>query len=393
LSLRVVYYVRPNGLDYVLCQALALSRQVDLHLVIETSPEHGGASKFGPLPAGLPEGAHRDAWRWFAAWLPARLEEGLRRLAGLHLVVHRCPRAFYPRTLRTAMQAATLIRSLRPDVVHFDETWTRAAWTFALLGRTPIVVNVHDVEEHPGDPQTRIQTVRRLAWRRVSRLVFFSRYCERVYQQMRDMPSVPSSVVPLGPYHVFRAWETQQVETDPRNVLFFGRLSTYKGVDILLDAAPLIAAQVPGMRLTIAGAPVPGYRVPDVPPLPNGGTCELRAGFVSVQELCELFGRAAVVVLPYRSATQSGVVMTAYAFYKPVVVTKVGGLPEMVEDGVTGRQVPPGDPTALAHAVTELLTGSTQRAQMADAIRRRAEGDLSWDRLAEQMVAVYKSAQ
>ena len=389
--MRVVYYVRPSGLDYVFCQVFAMSALVDIHLVLEISPENHGMTKFGALPNGLPGGVHYDGWRFLAGWLPVSVEDRLRQTAGFHLVVHHCRRAFYPRTLLVAARAAALIRSLHPDVVHFDETWTRAAWIFPLLGRLPIVANVHDIEEHPGDPQSRIQMVRRWAWRYVSRLIFFSRYCECVYLDKSDGPRVPTSVVPLGAYEVFRAWETHSVAEEPQTVLFFGRLSLYKGLHVLLDAAPLVAREIPNVHFIIAGAPVPGYVVPDIPVLPNGARIEMIMQFVPADRLCELFQRSALVVLPYTSATQSGVVMTAYAFHKPVVTTHVGGLPEVVSDGVTGRLVTPHDPVALAKAIIDLLRDSGLRAQIARNVRCRVESELSWDRAAEMTMSVYQS--
>lgn len=389
--MRVVYYIRPNGLDYNFSQVMALSRLADVHLVLEVSPDHRGRSKFGPLPSNLPPGVHRDGWQYFSGWLPASLEERLRQAASFHLAVHSSRRAFSPGAVFLAARASALIRALRPDVVHFDETWTRAAWIFPQLGRIPIVANVHDMEEHAGYPKSRIQTVRRLAWRWVDHLIFYSRYCQSLYQARPEMPRRPSTVVHFGALTIFRAWEVSSLATEPHTVLFFGRLAAYKGVDGLLAAAPQIAARVPGVRFVIAGSPVPGYVMPELPDLPNGSQFEVRDYYIPNELLCELFQRATVVVLPYESATQSAVIPTAFAFGKPVVATTVGGLPEVIQDGVTGRLVPPGDPQALAHATIELLNAPRLRLQMAEAIRRQHQEELSWERHAQRFMDVYRS--
>jgi len=79
----------------------------------------------------------------------------------------------------------------------------------------------------------------------------------------------------------------------------------------------------------------------------------IRADYVPNDQVGAYFSASDVVVLPYRSATQSGIVQIAYQFDKSVIATDVGGLSEVVIDGVTGFIVPPNDPSALADAVVE----------------------------------------
>ena len=98
--------------------------------------------------------------------------------------------------------------------------------------------------------------------------------------------------------------------------------------------------------------------------------------------LVELCQRAAVVACPYVDASQSGVVLTAFALGTPVVTSAVGGLPEYVEHGETGLLVPPGDSEALARALTLVLEDRGLRARLRSGIACRLEGDLGWSRSA-----------
>lgn len=134
-------------------------------------------------------------------------------------------------------------------------------------------------------------------------------------------------------------------------LLFYGFVRPYKGVDVLLAAL----AECPDLdyHLTIAGE-VWGSRT-DLDALVRaanlGPRVEIRPHYHNEAETAELFARADAVVLPYRNASASGVLALAYHYDKPVVVTRVGGLPEVVEEGLSGFVVPPEDPHALAQAV------------------------------------------
>lgn len=387
--MRIVHYARPGQLDTVVPRVLALSRLAEVHLVLETSPEETTGGVFGPVPNTLQPGVHADVWRSLSGWLPAGLEMELAQVR-LHRVVHDCARAFYPRTIALSARVARFIRALRADVVHFDDTWTRAALTFPLLGRQPIVASVHDMEAHPGEERPRAELIRRLAWRQVQHMVFYSRYCQQLYSQQAWMPHVRSSVVPFGVVDIFRAWQRRTLATEPRSVLLFGRLSAYKGVPVFLAAAPLIARAVPHSRFIIAGSLAGRFSMPALQPLDDGGQYEVLAQYIPNDLTCELFQRATLVAVPYTSATQSGVVMTAYGFGKPVVATRVGGLPEMVEPKVTGALVPPNDPVALADAIVDMLRDTPSRDAMQAVICRRARDEYSWERHAASLLRIYE---
>jgi glycosyltransferase involved in cell wall biosynthesis len=106
----------------------------------------------------------------------------------------------------------------------------------------------------------------------------------------------------------------------------------------------------------------------------------------------ELFQSASVVVLPYIEASQSGVVSIAYAFGKPVIATTVGGIPDVVDNGLTGLLVPPADPRSLAGAIVDLLSDHRARREMGRRARQKADGALSWTGIAQRTLRVYEEA-
>jgi glycosyltransferase involved in cell wall biosynthesis len=169
-----------------------------------------------------------------------------------------------------------------------------------------------------------------------------------------------------------------------RLVLYFGFIKPYKGVIHLIEAAPQLKAEYgDGIHIQVVGD-IYGEAEPyfdRVTQLGVGDVLEIVHGFVPDETVEDYFLAADLVVLPYVSATQSGIVQIAYNYDKPVVTTNVGGLPEVVVDGETGFLVPPGDPQALADAVSRFFNEDRAEAFAAGVAREKAK--YSWDRMAE----------
>ena len=139
---------------------------------------------------------------------------------------------------------------------------------------------------------------------------------------------------------------------EDRVILFFGYVRAYKGLMYLIDAMPAVLERL-DVRLLIVGE-FYDDREPYMDRIERLGLGERISVFdeyVPNEEVGTYFSAADAVVLPYVSATQSGIVQIAYAFDKPVIITDVGGLPEVVLDGKTGLVVPPQDSDRLAQAI------------------------------------------
>jgi glycosyltransferase involved in cell wall biosynthesis len=168
-------------------------------------------------------------------------------------------------------------------------------------------------------------------------------------------------------------------------ILAFGLIRPYKGTDVLLEAF----RRVEGAELWVVG----------MPRMPMGELRELadRAPgavrfvdrFVTDPEIPSFMRRADLVVLPYRNIEQSGVLYTALAFGRPLVLSGVGGFTEIGEQGAA-RVVPPEDPEALASSLNELLADEGERERLAEGARALAEGPSSWEEIGRRTVALYQ---
>jgi glycosyltransferase involved in cell wall biosynthesis len=151
-------------------------------------------------------------------------------------------------------------------------------------------------------------------------------------------------------------------------LLFYGAVRPYKGADLALEALARVDPLL-SVRLVVAGR----FWTPraELERLARRLGVEkrvvLRDGYVSNEDTALLFGAADAALLPYRSATQSGVVALAFGHGRPVVATSVGGLPAAVDHGVNGLLCEPGDPEALARAIERM---AHERERLAAGARR-----------------------
>lgn len=195
----------------------------------------------------------------------------------------------------------------------------------------------------------------------------------------------------LPTYNAFKFLEMSKEEAraklgmakEDKILLFFGFVREYKGLQHIISAMPKIAHHLRNCKLYIVGE----FREGKEPYLKSieetgvSGTIVVHDEYVPDQEIEPFFAASDLVVLPYESATQSGIVQIAYGFEKPVIATAVGGLPEVVLDGKTGYVVPPKNPDALADAVIRFFT-EDKAEEFAAAVRGESD-KYSWDRMNE----------
>lgn len=172
------------------------------------------------------------------------------------------------------------------------------------------------------------------------------------------------------------------VPSDGRVLLFFGFVRPYKGLEYLIQALPRVLERMK-VHLLVVGEfwSAPSLYRNYAREFGVEHALSLVNRYVPNEELQAYFDLADVVVLPYVSATQSAVVQLAFGFGKPVITTRVGGLPEVVQDGVTGLIVPPQDPVALADAILRYFEDGLATQQAANIREANGAQAFSWQAL------------
>ncbi len=312
------------------------------------------------------------------------------------------------RLARAAVYPLDLIRLQRefhhapPDLLHVQ--WTLLPsydWRLfhAFAQEVPLVLTIHD-------PAVRLQQVARLADMQpmsliADRIIVHSERNRAMLLERVEVPPERIAVVGIGTPEQPKNPPTQAeararlgVPKSARVVLFFGLIKVYKGLMTLIDAMAAVRAQVADAHLLIAGQSEEPL-APYLDALSAHGLSDCATthfGFVPSDAVADYFAAADVVCLPYREASQSAVLFDAYRYGKAVVVTRVGGLPEVVEAGGNGFVVPPDDAPALAEALTHLLADPARSAAFGRRSLELARTRYSWTRSAEQTEQVYRDA-
>lgn len=173
--------------------------------------------------------------------------------------------------------------------------------------------------------------------------------------------------------------------------LFFGTIKRYKGLDILIDALPTVIAKFPKCCLLIAGKPGGPADVPDLSPLKRlGADIRTEFGFIANADVWKYYLACDVVVLPYRNITQSGVLLSALAFGRPAIVTRVGGLPEIVEAGQVGWVTPVENSSAVAEALIDAFANLPRTHAMGERAAIVVERDYAWSTIGRTTRALYE---
>lgn len=272
-----------------------------------------------------------------------------------------------PRSWRKAARKAV---EFEPDLAVFSWVSPALAVQFRYISSyikknrpsTYVTYVCHNVVQHekrgPDVPLTR------LAFRHCDGFVVHGKQLEGELAKLK--PGAEVSITPHPTYEKFAQVETsrhkarEQLGIDPDSpvALYFGFVRPYKGLMHLIKALPAALESVPGLHLLIAGE-----FWEDREEYKN----EIRAKgiedsitvidrYIPNEEIPMFFEAADVVVLPYTSASASGIIQIAYGFDKPVITTEVGTLPEVVVHGETGYLVPPSNHMALADAISNFFS-------------------------------------
>jgi glycosyltransferase involved in cell wall biosynthesis len=291
----------------------------------------------------------------------------------------------------TWFRAAKEIASTRPKIVYIS--WWTIFWqpAFMLMTRylqkkgVKVIYLCHNVYDHDASALKKALTKRLIRY--AGGYLVHSREQEVLLREIT--PDAPILVRQHPVYDIFPKPTTKRDTSAKLKLLFIGLIRPYKGLDVLLEAIEKTpASDRKNMEFSVVGEywgdkEELAERLDDLEI-----KHELR--FVSDQEMVDYIARSDAVVLPYKSATGSGIIPVSYYCGKPVVATNVGGLAEVVKDGKTGWLTKPGDAADLSGTLRKL---STEKCRSMSVDIKAWVKENSWEAMAASLSAEFDQAE
>ena len=302
------------------------------------------------------------------------------------------------------LAARRVTRQMRATVVHAHWVIPGGVMGMMTSRRLPLVVSLHGSDVYVAERHGLLGSIARRTFARANWVTACSEDLRTRAIALGARPAT-AETVPYGvntarfaPDAGRRAWvrDRMGVAVDTPLVFTAGRLVSKKGFDVLIDAAGLLSRSRPGVCLAIAGdgdlrqtlqarADVSGARV-------------LLLGNQPQDSIAALAAASDVVAVPSVHDSAGNVdglpnfALEALATATPVVATRVGGLAQLIDDGVTGRLVPEGDAGALAASIEDMLAHPDQARALGAAGRVRVARDFGWDRVAARFESAYEQS-
>jgi glycosyltransferase involved in cell wall biosynthesis len=273
------------------------------------------------------------------------------------------------------IKVANKINTEKPDLIVFD--WWHPFFSFCHRGiseflsedlKRRILFITENFVSHEGSFIDRFLT--QFGLKNANSFLALSAKVEEELKQISDGRRIYRSELPIydcydtdGDIDLTSVRKEFNYKTDDLVLLFFGYIRKYKGLDLLIDAFPNIQKRIPNAKLLIVGESYDDIKFYENKIIKSGcaNSIRLENKFVPNEEVARYYHAADLVVLPYRSATQSGILNVAYGFLKPVLVTDVGGLSEFVFKDKTGFVVKP-------NLIDELVNGVVRFTEMRNVV-------------------------
>ncbi len=307
-------------------------------------------------------------------------------LSHVYVVNQKHKQKFHPINLLLMIKLVIHFIMQKPDVIHL----TRPPYLtqkLLYLVKKKIVLTVHDPFRHSGFTNKMEEKDRKLAFKYISRLILLNNRQSSSFASYYHVPDNHIFINKLGMYSSILHVDPLPFQSDRPFILFFGQIVEYKGVEFLLEAMKRVHSRYPELVLVIAGG---GKYYFDIEPYKKLDYVRIINRYISTRELAGMLRACEFGVCPYKDATQSGVIQTAFTLGVPMVVTNVGALAVAVQHNITGLVVNPCDVNDLANGIMELYSNQEKLNAMRTHIKEEWMKDMGWESIADEYLKCYK---
>lgn len=348
----VLYYTHTYFLDATLETIQSIKNDVELHLLIEIAPESKNSTIINiDNLNGLNRIESAEKVLGYVKWL--QLSTYFDNVASVQFVVHKHPKSFSLNSFKVAWTVGKWIKKLNPNIIHFDTISQRAIGLVPFIIGLKRFITIHDPVPHSGDNSWKQRLVKFIFFPLSDGYFFYSKFSNQQFTSKYTNSNTPIGVLRLQPYSFIKQYIDNVEDQPDQFILFFGRISKYKGIDILLDAIPLVLKCFPHEKFVIAGK-CDGFNIDQNILSKYKNNLTLINTYLRLEDLAKCVLSSKFIVCPYRDATQSGVLMTTQSLGKTTIATNVGAFPEYIDDNINGLLVNP-DAFDLANTIIKAL--------------------------------------
>ncbi len=276
---------------------------------------------------------------------------------------------------------------LNPDIIHCTSYFEYSDFILYFF-RKKIVLTVHDPFPHIGENDRRVIIYRNIAYRLIKNFVLLNGKQKDEFINRNKLEKKKIFISRLGIYSYLSLYASEEVNESNKTILFFGRISAYKGLEYLLPAFKVVHEKFPDIKLIVAGS---GKFYFDIEEYQQLDYIQFINRHVPDNELVSLIESSLFVVCPYTEATQSGVIMSAFALNKPVLATNTGGISEYVQNDITGKLIKPKSVDSIASTIISMIERPEILKKYSDNIQNLYSiSEYSWKTIVNELTGFYK---
>jgi len=278
------------------------------------------------------------------------------------------------------------------DIIHFNGKNMNILQLRFFMPFKKFVYTVHDLENHTGELAKNYfaRNFNDKILKSKSHVIIQNKTDYEFVKKEYPDNTTTNHFIPFGNLEIYKQYNTDKIDVAESDVLFFGRISPYKGIEYFIDAVKKLKNDFPNVKAIIAGS---GKFYFDISDIEKDSNFTIVNKFIQSDELVAMIKASKIVVCPYTDATQSGVAMTAFVFNKPVIATNTGGFKDVIENGVNGYLVPIKNADAIYDKMKMLLEDESLLEKMIKNIENQGKtGEFAWSTIAKNYEEVYKIA-
>ncbi|WP_082632327.1 glycosyltransferase family 4 protein [Algoriphagus resistens] len=381
--MKIAYLSNPSFFDMDLSLTKELFRQADLHYFLDLPPysRNSTALKFKTTlkKAGIYPATIFKELKEFSEYID---------LNRTSVIYRTSEKSYSVSNILLQYKLAKAIKKTAPDVIHSNNFLNFNFSYFLATDNTPRVLTVHDPLPHSGETSKKDNAIRKFNYKFFNNIILLNKSQTDVFLTSSGKKTENVYFSHLGSYTYLEKYNSKKhYVTNNQQLLIFGRVSPYKGIEELCKAFKLVINEFPNAKLIVAGSGEYNF---DITPYHSLSNYIFINRYITNIELVQLIEESQFVVCPYKDATQSGVIMTSFALNKPVIATNVGGLKEMIIHNHSGILIEPNNITKLADSIKWMLSNPASVEEMKNNINDlNSNGNLSWDIIAKDLITVY----